>query len=268
MNTLMAYKFFYMIPSNYPSILEFLRSHQDAPFGNSLDVIQQKMENGLYNEPRLFLDAIDAMFNLFQKRNNIKLDSLRQGLQQHIEQLEMAQQRLKTEQIVPLLDEKKKRKNQEEFHVPIRQCGYCCTRSTPMWRHGPIDYDPLCNSCGVKWKRGRILKGIQEFKTPKIKITFSMECSKLMPYHKYKKEQQPPPSTLMCPTKRAQYLSKHIKSMPLPQLATVLLSLPPSVMSALSDAMAMGQDGELDVRDIKTSEWVELVRVVEGHKIV
>jgi hypothetical protein len=28
-----------------------------------------------------------------------------------------------------------------------------------MWRHGPVGFDPLCNGCGVKWKRGRILRG-------------------------------------------------------------------------------------------------------------
>ena len=41
---------------------------------------------------------------------------------------------------------------------PRKQCAYCGTRTTPMWRHGPKGCDPLCNSCGVKWKRGRILK--------------------------------------------------------------------------------------------------------------
>ncbi|KAI8823288.1 hypothetical protein BJ741DRAFT_77147 [Chytriomyces cf. hyalinus JEL632] len=43
----------------------------------------------------------------------------------------------------------------------IRQCSFCGTLSTPMWRHGPVGYDPLCNSCGVKWKRGRILQGLE-----------------------------------------------------------------------------------------------------------
>ncbi|OAJ40806.1 hypothetical protein BDEG_24506 [Batrachochytrium dendrobatidis JEL423] len=38
-----------------------------------------------------------------------------------------------------------------------RICQYCGTDSTPMWRHGPKENDPLCNKCGVKWKRGRIL---------------------------------------------------------------------------------------------------------------
>ncbi|KAJ3121953.1 hypothetical protein HK101_006648 [Irineochytrium annulatum] len=30
-----------------------------------------------------------------------------------------------------------------------------------MWRHGPAGFDPLCNGCGVKWKRGRILRGCE-----------------------------------------------------------------------------------------------------------
>jgi len=29
-----------------------------------------------------------------------------------------------------------------------------------MWRHGPYPYKDLCNSCGVKWKRGRILQNV------------------------------------------------------------------------------------------------------------
>ena len=38
-----------------------------------------------------------------------------------------------------------------------RKCAYCGTTSTPMWRHGPGDFTNLCNSCGVKWRRGKIL---------------------------------------------------------------------------------------------------------------
>jgi hypothetical protein len=26
-----------------------------------------------------------------------------------------------------------------------------------MWRNGPVNYTFLCNSCGVKWRRGKIL---------------------------------------------------------------------------------------------------------------
>jgi len=39
-----------------------------------------------------------------------------------------------------------------------RRCSYCSISSTPMWRHGPPSHPHLCNSCGVKWKRGKILR--------------------------------------------------------------------------------------------------------------
>ncbi|KAI9205640.1 uncharacterized protein BJ171DRAFT_567387 [Polychytrium aggregatum] len=43
--------------------------------------------------------------------------------------------------------------------VPLkksRSCSHCFTTTTPMWRSGPPGFSPLCNGCGVKWKRGRI----------------------------------------------------------------------------------------------------------------
>ncbi|KAJ3065697.1 hypothetical protein HDU98_010934 [Podochytrium sp. JEL0797] len=54
----------------------------------------------------------------------------------------------------------------EEPHstIPLtvsKCCTYCSTRTTPMWRHGPVNFNPLCNGCGVKWKRGRILVGLE-----------------------------------------------------------------------------------------------------------
>ena len=39
-----------------------------------------------------------------------------------------------------------------------KKCSYCSTTSTPMWRHGPSSFTHLCNSCGVKWRRGKILQ--------------------------------------------------------------------------------------------------------------
>jgi len=41
-----------------------------------------------------------------------------------------------------------------------RRCDYCSATTTPMWRHGPVGYNDLCNKCGVKWMRGRILPGL------------------------------------------------------------------------------------------------------------
>ena len=35
-------------------------------------------------------------------------------------------------------------------------CSFCHKTSTPKWRQGPKGQNTLCNSCGVKWKRGQI----------------------------------------------------------------------------------------------------------------
>ncbi|KAJ3160915.1 hypothetical protein HDU86_008277 [Geranomyces michiganensis] len=43
-----------------------------------------------------------------------------------------------------------------------RVCSYCSTTTTPMWRHGPEGYNDLCNRCGVKYLRRRILQGNEE----------------------------------------------------------------------------------------------------------
>lgn len=40
-----------------------------------------------------------------------------------------------------------------------KQCLYCGSKSTPMWRRGPQGAGTLCNACGVKWKHGKILCG-------------------------------------------------------------------------------------------------------------
>lgn len=39
------------------------------------------------------------------------------------------------------------------------KCAYCSTKQTAMWRPGPGGHGTLCNSCGIQWKRGEILKG-------------------------------------------------------------------------------------------------------------
>ncbi|KAJ3090687.1 hypothetical protein HK102_002956 [Quaeritorhiza haematococci] len=42
-----------------------------------------------------------------------------------------------------------------------RICSFCGKTSTPMWRNGPESHPTLCNSCGVRWKRGKILQAAQ-----------------------------------------------------------------------------------------------------------
>ncbi|RKP36297.1 hypothetical protein BJ085DRAFT_33136 [Dimargaris cristalligena] len=47
-----------------------------------------------------------------------------------------------------------------------KQCQYCGNTTTPMWRRGPAGPGTLCNACGVKWKHGKILKGVTEVTGP------------------------------------------------------------------------------------------------------
>lgn len=42
-----------------------------------------------------------------------------------------------------------------------KKCLYCGSKSTPMWRRGPQGAGTLCNACGVKWKHGKILNGVE-----------------------------------------------------------------------------------------------------------
>lgn len=42
---------------------------------------------------------------------------------------------------------------------PAKECEYCGTSVTPMWRRGPSGKSTLCNKCGVKWRSGKILGG-------------------------------------------------------------------------------------------------------------
>ncbi|KAJ3253404.1 hypothetical protein HDU77_004560, partial [Chytriomyces hyalinus] len=55
----------------------------------------------------------------------------------------------------PVESAAKSKDNSDALQAP-RNCAYCRTIVTPMWRHGPSGFERLCNSCGVKWKRGKI----------------------------------------------------------------------------------------------------------------
>ncbi|KXS17441.1 hypothetical protein M427DRAFT_30559 [Gonapodya prolifera JEL478] len=62
-----------------------------------------------------------------------------------------------TKQPRPPMSRKRSESVREEEPAGPRVCTYCGSGSTPMWRHGPPPYAILCNSCGVKWRRGKIL---------------------------------------------------------------------------------------------------------------
>ncbi|XP_051939685.1 GATA-type zinc finger protein 1 [Hippocampus zosterae] len=49
--------------------------------------------------------------------------------------------------------------NSEEDSEPsasgVKVCASCCTRKTPMWRDAE-DGTPLCNACGIRYKKYRV----------------------------------------------------------------------------------------------------------------
>ncbi|KAG0365711.1 hypothetical protein BC939DRAFT_498241 [Gamsiella multidivaricata] len=47
-----------------------------------------------------------------------------------------------------------------------KQCAYCGSVSTPMWRRGPDGSHNLCNACGVKWRHGKIFIDVQNPTAP------------------------------------------------------------------------------------------------------
>lgn len=39
----------------------------------------------------------------------------------------------------------------------IRKCSVCSRTETPLWRVGPYGPKTLCNACGVRWKKGKLV---------------------------------------------------------------------------------------------------------------
>ncbi|KAI8091039.1 uncharacterized protein B0P05DRAFT_568982 [Gilbertella persicaria] len=120
---------------------------------------------------------------LFPKRSYIKI-SLPQEDAQSIEMQDLVRKASNIPDIAtgPIQAEKKrneilnaiklgKRQRDEKFEAELpkykqtnakedgsHKCAYCSTRTTVMWRAGPGGHGTLCNSCGIQWKRGDILK--------------------------------------------------------------------------------------------------------------
>ncbi|CEJ01905.1 hypothetical protein RMCBS344292_15925 [Rhizopus microsporus] len=68
-----------------------------------------------------------------------------------------------------------------------KQCSYCGSKSTPMWRRGPEGAGTLCNACGVKWKHGKILCGTEYFPPPSSSNSYKKRTSTEKKKRKYKK---------------------------------------------------------------------------------
>lgn len=61
--------------------------------------------------------------------------------------------RLLSEELASLLQNRKKRKRRKGAGNFQRDCANCHTHTTPEWRRGPSGQRDLCNSCGLRWAK-------------------------------------------------------------------------------------------------------------------
>ncbi|KAK1271280.1 GATA transcription factor 4 [Acorus gramineus] len=85
------------------------------------------------------------------------------------------------EETIELPDEKPKRKKKKNKRgkkkvmkgLPlkvdseeVRRCAHCLSHRTPQWRTGPLGPKTLCNACGVRFKKGRLLPEYRPANSP------------------------------------------------------------------------------------------------------
>jgi len=115
-----------------------------------------------------------------------------------------------------------------------RQCAYCGTDETPMWRRGPEGCGTLCNKCGVKWRHGKILSSSKPpVKKPQRK---PVTAQKKSPVNK--------PKSLSSTQK--QTLSQKINSLPVSELGHVISIIQDETVFLNGDGDG-GGDMELDL---------------------
>ncbi|KAJ1561284.1 hypothetical protein HK096_005277, partial [Nowakowskiella sp. JEL0078] len=162
--------------------------------------------------------------------------------------------------------------------VTAKQCDYCATKSTPMWRHGPpgSEFHTLCNSCGVKWRRGKIL--FDNAKVAKGSLKRGSDDSgsdiyddenddelALAVAHAAKNHS----GRRACKVEVEDPVQMLIKSLQtnadkIPCLVETLCFHDPQFKTTLES----GQEIELDLMSLDTSLWVKLVEGREGVLLV
>ncbi|KAJ3121169.1 hypothetical protein HK098_003930 [Nowakowskiella sp. JEL0407] len=131
--------------------------------------------------------------------------------------------------------------------VTAKQCDYCGATATPMWRHGPgSTYHTLCNSCGVKWRRGKILFNISN-------------CKNVNEIDSYLNVIQKPP-TIEDPLQTFIKELQKNSDKKIPDLVETLCFHNPQFREALEN----GQEIELDLLSLDTSLWVKLCEVFKN----
>ncbi|KAJ3069433.1 hypothetical protein HDU99_002940, partial [Rhizoclosmatium hyalinum] len=84
------------------------------------------------------------------------------------------------------------------------------------WRHGPVGFDPLCNGCGVKWKRGRILAGLERAPRSPVVKKQKNSATKAAPVYKTDEEDVAELKRRPLPLVQRHYSVPHIHSSAIP----------------------------------------------------
>ncbi|OUM63514.1 hypothetical protein PIROE2DRAFT_9933 [Piromyces sp. E2] len=126
-------------------------------------------------------------------------------------------------------------RNSHFYSSSPKQCTYCGSTSTPLWRHGPPESPRLCNSCGVKWKRGKILQS-QPSGFPWNSISVDKKTEEFR-------------SLMRCITS-----DKVLK---------VLGILKTCMTIAMKRQLDRGEEVKIDIRNIDSRAWSQLYRYIK-----
>jgi len=126
-------------------------------------------------------------------------------------------------------------RNSHFYSSSPKQCTYCGSTSTPLWRHGPPESPRLCNSCGVKWKRGKILQS-QPSGFPWNSISVDKKTEEFR-------------SLMRCITSE--------------KVLKVLGILKTCMTIAMKRQLDRGEEVKIDIRNIDSRAWSQLYRYIK-----
>jgi hypothetical protein len=143
----------------------------------------------------------------------------------------------------------------------VKRCDYCKSTQTPMWRHGPGKYTNLCNSCGVKWRRGKILSTGEHR---------HHLCKPLTPKAQKKRKESKSPKTVKLPTPTVTpTVSPAVSPVrPPPQISQVPLPEKPKpvVYDPVPSVMASIQEPAYSRLEILTNDFSVLLDRLQPQK--
>ncbi|ORY42106.1 hypothetical protein LY90DRAFT_671936 [Neocallimastix californiae] len=126
-------------------------------------------------------------------------------------------------------------RNSHFYSSSPKQCTYCGSTSTPLWRHGPPESPRLCNSCGVKWKRGKILQS-QPSGFPWNSISVDKKTEEFR-------------ALMRCVTSE--------------KVLKVLGILKTCMTIAMRRQLERGEEVKIDIRNIDSRAWCQLYRYIK-----